>query len=46
MYVNHADMYMILNSAIQTTESHQEQRLKMLQKIGYAQSVEWEKKYL
>ena len=39
MYVNLADMYMILKSVIRITESHLEQLLKICRKTGSAQSA-------
>ena len=45
MYANHADMYMILRLAIRTAESSREQLLRIFQRIGYARSAEWARKY-
>lgn len=45
MYVNHADMYTILKSAIRTAESSREQLLRTFRRIGYARSVEWGRKF-
>lgn len=39
MYVNLADMYMILKSVIRITESHLEPLLKICRMIGYALSA-------